>query len=88
MQQTQSGSRGFLSKRLSVRLFCLLAVVLVGIVGKAHFFAAPPKASPLRIFPSPHRKGLIDEYSAPRWMPDSKRISFVFRQNLYTRSVD
>ena len=47
MQQTQSGSRGFLSKRLSVRLFCLLAVVLVGIVGKAHFFAAPPKAYPL-----------------------------------------
>jgi len=35
-----------------------------------------------------HRTGQAFPYGSPRWMPDSKHISFLHRSNLYVRSVE
>lgn len=36
----------------------------------------------------PAMSGSADTYSRPRWMPDGRHISFVYRDTLYVRPVD
>lgn len=54
-----------------------------GLHGEEMHEVASYRSQALGTIGSPH-----DVYSRPRWMPDGRHISFIFRNTLYTRSIE